>query len=161
MSPEAKGEIIRALNEEYIKQLQNANSVINAKKQIKAGLEAKLENLYRLVENGLCDNITINRIKSLQEQISSADEDIKNASIPLTVLTPDEIDHLFLLLDQKIAEDNTAAKRIMVDTFVEKVTVTNFSAELVLSLYHMPLDMVSEDKNLPKIEITSTLDVSR
>lgn len=160
MSPEAKGEIIRAMNEEYQKQLQNANSVMNAKKQIKAGLETKLENLYRLVESGICDNMTINRIKGLQEQINAVNEDIKNASIPLTVLTPDEIDRLFLLLDQKIAEDNTAAKRIMIDTFVEKVTITNYSAELLLSLYHMPLDMIPHDKTLPKIEITSILDVS-
>lgn len=159
MSPEAKKLIIEAMTEEYTKQQQNASSIIKAKNQIKAGLITRLDNLYKLVEGGICDQRTIDRLKDLQEQISACEEEIKRASVPVSVLTPQEIDNLFNLLEQKIACCDEEARKIMVDTFVDHIAITGYQARLSLSFGNLTKDLNDEAKVLPNLKLDALIDL--
>lgn len=155
MSPEAQKLIIQAMNEEFAKQQKNTSSVLKAKKKVKAGLETKLENLYKLVEDGICDSRTIERLKNLQVQIAEVEEEINKASSPISILTPEEIRGLFIMLEEKIKNNDDIDKKIMIDTFVDRITITGNEVALTMGLGNIPSGTM--DKHFPNLKLETVI----
>ena len=111
---------------EYAKLSQQSKETKSSLNAAKIKAERKLDNLYKLIEDGVADERDWQRFKSVKRELNSIDEQIKAlgkiAGFP--VLTSEQIiATLKQLKSELLRQNNIEAKKMLINLFVEKVIV--------------------------------------
>lgn len=92
--------------------------------------------MYKLVENGLHDDFTINKIRAAKEAIETLQTEIKTLKKAKQnkILNDREIERAFQLFRQKLNDmSDVDAKKLLIDLFLDKVIVTDQHLDIKLS----------------------------
>ncbi len=102
----------------------------------KAGAEARQNNLYNLIELGDFSAAVMDRLKSIKQELATINEKLEELrrfdGVP--TLSRDEIMTTLCLFQQKVKENNdNRAKKILIDLFVRKVSISTSDITLEIS----------------------------
>lgn len=93
-------------------------------------------NLYKLVEKGIDDDFTFNKIRAAKETIDILQAEIQTLkkSKKSKILSDTEIQKAFQLFNKKINDmSDVEAKKLLIDLFLDKVIVTDQKLDIQLS----------------------------
>lgn len=132
----------------------------------KAMAERKLNNFYKLIENGEADAFDIDRMKSIKQTINEINKKIDNlhsvADCP--VITKCEIFETFRVFRARAFEKHEIeAKKILIDLFVQKVTINNSLITVTFFTENVCIRMVPRTRRttypqLPKMRFQAKID---
>lgn len=124
------------MRKKYAEQKESIDKDIARKQSQLTQAEAKRTNLYKLVENGLHDDFTINKIRAAKEAIETLQTEIKTLKKAKQnkILNDREIEKAFQLFRQKLNDmSDVDAKKLLIDLFLDKVIVTDQHLDTKLS----------------------------
>lgn len=136
LTPEAFSYIAYKMQKKYAAQKGSIDKDIARKQSQLTQAEAKRTNLYKLVENGLHDDFTINKIRAAKETIETLQTEIKTLKKAKQnkILNDREIERAFQLFRQKLNDmSDVDAKKLLIDLFLDKVIVTDQHLDIKLS----------------------------
>ena len=143
---------VTALDSFAEKMITSFNSIVSESKNKTAELnvayamaERKLNNLYKIIENGVADEYDINRINSVKEELNDIKKELKElqGATTIPVLTKEEITNTIQAFhNAAFVNNDIKAKKILIDLFVEKVSINNSEILLVLSSKNVSARMV-------------------
>lgn len=136
LTPEAFSYIADKMQKKYAAQKGSIDKDIARKQSQLTQAEAKRTNLYKLVENGLHDDFTINKIRAAKETIETLQTEIKTLKKAKQnkILNDREIERAFQLFRQKLNDmSDVDAKKLLIDLFLDKVIVTDQHLDIKLS----------------------------
>lgn len=136
LTPEAFSYIADKMQKKYAAQKGSIDKDIARKQSQLTQAEAKRTNLYKLVENGLHDDFTINKIRAAKETIETLQTEIKTLKNAKQnkILNDREIERAFQLFRQKLNDmSDVDAKKLLIDLFLDKVIVTDQHLDIKLS----------------------------
>ncbi len=117
---------------------QNQRHTFDARKELeqqKANAERKLNNLYELIEDGSADEFDIQHIKKAKEELSAINKKLDSlAEAPSYPEYKVEVESIVEML-KKYSEfkNHPKIKKVLIDTFVEKVTINTYNVTLILA----------------------------
>jgi hypothetical protein len=162
-SESARQEMAEFLSKEYNDFVKTIFVNTKSLSSEKAMAERKLNNLYKLVENGDADEFIIDRINKLKKEIKEIKEKIirLNKMNDIPVLSEKEIlDTLNALYDNVYLKADHDSRQILIDLFVHKVILTNkkislqITTERVFSLVGAEGSCLTTKKTLRSYEIS-------
>lgn len=124
------------MQKKYAAQKGSIDNDIARKQSQLTQAEARRINLYKLVENGLHDDFTINKIRAAKEAIETLQTEIKTLKKAKQnkILNDREIERAFQLFRQKLNDmSDVDAKKLLIDLFLDKVIVTDQHLDIKLS----------------------------
>lgn len=136
LTPEAFSYIADKMQKKYAAQKGSIDKDIARKQSQLTQAEAKRTNLYKLVENALHDDFTINKIRAAKETIETLQTEIKTLKNAKQnkILNDREIERAFQLFRQKLNDmSDVDAKKLLIDLFLDKVIVTDQHLDIKLS----------------------------
>lgn len=130
LAEDREEKILTALNQYAICVRENANAKCRILSQNRAAAENKLNYLMRLTEQGKAPNTIMERISSLESEISEIDRQIEqNRDIP-TLFTADDLANLKDMFITYMATKETLEARNLINATIHKVEVDDDRVEI-------------------------------
>ena len=107
--------------------------------------ERKLDNLYKIFENGIADDYDIERLQNVKLELNDIKEKLKQIENykNLPPISEAEILRTLKLLKKKILEnDDKMAKKILIDLFVEQVSINTDDVFVTFATKSVCVEMV-------------------
>ena len=146
------------LKKKGIKRHKNRNTGIlkekNALTTAKTMAERKLDNLYKLFENGNGDEYDMQRLENIKKELNNIKSKLKNLDEVnnLPELSEQNIESTLKYFKNKILEkDDMDAKKILIDLFVEQVTINIEEVFVTFGTKNVYMEMVPKTRTLPSI----------
>lgn len=126
LSEEGLKIVAKDLAEEYQKLNENKTKEKNALTTAKTMAERKLDNLYKLFENGATDEYDIARLQKIKAELKDVTQKLKNLENikNLPAMPQEEIYQVLKSYRNKLLSKNDMeTKKILIDLFVEQVSI--------------------------------------
>ena len=117
----------------------------NALTTAKTMAERKLDNLYKLFENGNGDEYDMQRLENIKKELNNIKSKLKNLDEVnnLPELSEQNIESTLKYFKNKILEkDDMDAKKILIDLFVEQVTINIEEVFVTFGTKNVYMEMV-------------------
>ena len=114
--------------------------------------ERKLDNLYKLFENGNGDEYDMQRLENIKKELNNIKSKLKNLDEVnnLPELSEQNIESTLKYFKNKILEkDDMDAKKILIDLFVEQVTINIEEVFVTFGTKNVYMEMVPKTRNIP------------
>lgn len=145
LSEEGLKIVAKDLAEEYQKLNENKTKEKNALTTAKTMAERKLDNLYKLFENGNGDEYDMQRLENIKKELNNIKSKLKNLDEVnnLPELSEQNIESTLKYFKNKILEkDDMDAKKILIDLFVEQVTINIEEVFVTFGTKNVYMEMV-------------------
>ena len=128
LSPQSTNNIVDMMIEHFNKIVSESQNNKTALLEEKANAEKKLHNFYKIIENGIADSFDLERLQNIKAEIIEINKKLDNlqnvANCP--ELNKCEIFETLREFKVRAFENNDIdAKKILIDLFVQKVTINN------------------------------------
>ena len=137
LSDKAIADFAKIVLEEYEK---NQRHNLDTKKSLQSEkfyAEKKLNNLYKIIEDGDADEFDIKRIKDAKAELRAINEKLDSfsnvVSYPEYKAEVDSIVNMLKQFKELYLKKSLKIKKLLIDTFVEKVIINNHQVTLILA----------------------------
>lgn len=130
----------------------------------RAMAERKLDNIYKIFENGAADDYDIERLQQAKLELNDIKAKLKQVEHykNLPPISEAEILRTLKLLKKKILEqDDKMAKKILIDLFVEQVSINADDVFVTFATKSVYLEMVPKNRAMPSLQKIYRYHISR
>ena len=142
--------IMQMMKESYSKMISETKSDTTALTEQKAMAERKLNNLYKVIEAGSADSFDLERLQNTKAEILEINKKLDNLQ---HIANCPELDYeeIYNTLEkfrvQAFINNNLEAKKILIDLFVQEVTINNSSIHIKFCANGVYTLMVPRNRN--------------